>query len=423
MVSNEVNSSLQGGETEVWYRSILRMVGDDADFETLCRKLFVFSPFEALGVADYEVRHGNFLAYLLNATAAHGFGEHVLVTFLKQLFTRDTDASKLAQVVINGVGQTLIRREWHDIDIVIELNDPKLNTIIVVELKVHAQESAHQLKKYKTFIESRPEYRDYDKLYVFMTPEGTEASHQGWRDFNMTAGFVQSLRQIATNNQGNEIARAMLADYVRIMEQKFMTDKELEGLAEALWARYPDALGFLADNRPNVVSEVFDKLYDLKSDKLYSRLSQMGFDLYGSGEWDHETNSRLIFSFPNWDRCPGMLTGTDKRLEATKRLMWLEFVKSADGIRAMFIIGPGDAEARRKLLQALIDGAADTGWQKSVEKMSSEFSTLGSVWLLNNRATTHDIGDVDNLYKTAADTLEDFLVDQLPKIDAAIRTI
>lgn len=409
-------------DAESRYRSVLRMVGDDEAFETLCRKLFVFSPFEALGVADYEVRHGNFLAYLFNLTAAHGFGEQVLVTFLKQLFSRDADATKLAQVVINGVGQTLIRREWHDIDIVIELHDPKLKAVIAVELKVHAQESAHQLEKYTAFIEGRPEYQNYEKLYVFMTPEGTEASQEGWRDFNMTAGFVQSLKQIAANNHGNEMARAMLADYVRIMEQKFMTEKELEDLAEALWGRYPDALGFLADNRPDVVSKVFDRLQELNSDQLYARLKALGFDLYGSGDWDHETNSRLIYSFPNWDAYPGMVTGTDNRL-ASKRLMWLQLAKTSSGIRAMFIIGPGDGDARKKLLQALIDGGADTGSQKSVQKMSSEWSTLGSAWLLDNRKGEHSLEDLDSLYERAVGAFERFLVGQLPKLDSAIKTM
>jgi len=337
-------------QTESCYRSVLQMIGDDAAFETLCRKLFVFSPFEALGVADYEVRHGNFLTYLLSPAAAHGFGEQVLIIFLKQLLNRDVDATKLAQVVINGVGQTLIRREWHDIDIVIELNDPKLKTIIVVELKVYAQESAHQLDKYMTFIEGRPEYNSYHKLYVFMTPEGTEASHESWRDFNMTAGFVQSLKQVAANNHGNEMARAMLADYVRIMEQKFMTEKELEDLAEALWARYPDALGFLADNRPDVASKVFDRLYEMSSDTLYDRMEELGFDL--KSDWDHETNS-----------------------------------------------------------------------QTSVAKMSPEFSTLGSTWLLDNRKKEHTLEELDNLYQSAVDTFETFLVDQLPKLDSAINAI
>ena len=155
----------------------------------------------------------------------------------------------------------------------------------------------------------------------------------------------------------------------------------------------------------------------MSSDTLYDKLDNEGFDL--SRDWDHETNSRLIFSFPNWDTYPGMLKGTDKRV-ASKRLMWFELLKGADGIRAMFIIGPGETDARRKLLQALIDGKADTGRQTSIEKMSPEFSTLGSTWLLDNRKRENSLEDIDSLYKNAVDTLEKFLVSQLQKLKAAL---
>ncbi len=400
------------------YTATLNMISDDDSFEQLCQKLFVFSPFEALGVADYEIRHGNFLAHLFNPYAPHGFGEVVLVAFLKQLLGGNVAPTKLAHIVINGIGPVLIRREWHNIDILIQLNDPKLKLVIVVELKVHAKESSTQLKKYTDFIEGRDEFVGYDKLYVFMTPDGAAASHDGWRDFNMTAGFIGALKQLTQNNKGNETARAMLADYVRIMEQKFMTEKELDDLAEVLWAKYPDVLNFLADNRPDLISKVFDHLYEAESETLHTRLQKLGFEF--SGDWDHETNSRLIYTFSNWDAAEGMLTSSDKRLEDSKRLLWLELVKNSKGIRAVFVIGPGDQESRRNILQALIESEADTGSQKSISKMTKEYSTLGSVWLLKNTSEENSSENLDKLASAAMSKLENFLSGQLPKIDDAL---
>lgn len=132
------------------------------------------------------------------------------------------------------------------------------------------------------------------------------------------------------------------------------------------------------------------------------------------------TNSRLIYTFPNWDEVPGMLSGSDKRISDTKRLLWLELVKNAEGIRALFIIGPGNKEDRCHLLQALIDSEADTGWQKSTAKMAGEYSTLGSVWLLRDKADEYGLEDLEKLAPAALNTLETFLADQLPKIDAGI---
>lgn len=403
------------------YSETLRMIGEDADFEQLCRRLFVFSPFEALGVADYEIRHGNFLAHLFNPDAPHGFGEAVLVAFLKLLFASQDLSAKLAHIIINGAGAVQVRREWHDIDIIVELNDPKLNLVIVIELKLHSGESERQLKKYTDLIGGRPEYRNHKKLYVFMTPEGTASTHEGWRDFNMTAGFVDSLRQVADAGNGDRTARAMLADYVRLMEQKFMTEEELDDLAKALWSKYPDALGFLADNRPDLVGQVFDHICDADSETLYARLEELGFDF--SKDWDHETNSRLIYSFPNWDDVPGMLSCTEKRLEKSKRLIWLEIQKSSRGIRGIFVIGPGDREARRGVLQALIDGGADTGSQKDVNAMSENWSTLGSKWLYQSNPDQERDVPIEKAGERALEALEKFLVDQLSKMDKAFKAL
>lgn len=368
-------------------------------------------------MADYEIRHGNFLAHLFNPYAAHGFGEAVL----KPLFSQGNEEEKLALIVINGIGKTVVKREWRNIDILVELDD--LKTIIVIELKVHAAESKDQLEKYVKTIESNKIYENYDKIFVFATPEGTEATHPIWHTYNMIANFIPPLKQIANGTQGNDTARAMLGDYVRIMEQKFMTDETLNKLAESLWARYPDALNFLADNRPDLIGRVFDYLYDGDDDgdsSVYDhgKFSKIGFDF--SNDWDHDTNSRLICSFENWDAYPGMLTGTDKRLEKSKRILWLEIEKSTRGIRALFVIGPGDTAARKALLQALIDGPADTGPQKTVSKMTAEYSRLASVWLLDNRSGEHGLQDADQLSKQAVETLEKFLVKQLPKIQASL---
>lgn len=398
------------------YADTLKMISDDGDFERLCQKLFVFSPFEALGVADSEIRHGNFLAHLFNPSAPHGFGDAVLVTFLKQLLGGHVAPEKLAHILIKGVGPVLVHREWHGIDILIELNDPKLKLLIVVELKLHAKESAGQLKKYTDFIEGRSEYKGFSKQYVFMTPDGAVASHDGWRDFNMTAGFINALKQLTQSDNGHETARALLTDYVRIMEQKFMTEKELDDLAEILWARYPDVLKFLADNRPDLISKIFDHLYYAKSETLYERLKGLGFDF--TQEWTHETNSRLIYTFENWDKVDGMCTSTDRRSKESQRLMWFVLEKSRSGICALFMIGPGDQKSRKKILEALIASDANTGSQKDADRMADEHSRLGSVWLFRYDPEQHTFEDFEKLAAKAVSELERFLTDQLPKIDA-----
>ena len=393
----------------------LHMVAEDKEFAELSKRLSVFSPFEALGVVDYEIRHGNFLAHLFNPSAPHGFGNTVLKTFLKQLFSTSAHKQKMAQVVFEDIEPVLIHREWHDIDIVIELRDPKLKAVIAIELKLHASEHGQQLEKYHKLINERPAFSDYEKIFVFMTPEGTASSHQAWVDFNMTDGFIQALKLL---DSGEEMANAMLTDYVRIMEQKFMTDKQLESLAETMWARYPDVLNFLADNRPaSPLNRVFQHLSNLDTEKIYKALDEIGFDL--SGDWDHESSRFLIYTFANWDKFPVMLTGTDKRTSRSGRLFWLEIEKDRQDIRARFVIGPGDQGTRRNLLKAFIQGEADHGWQTTVDDMASGTTRLGSKKLATVSEAEEDITKAEG---KAIARLQSFLTEQLPLLDEAIQS-
>lgn len=409
---NETN-----GIDNLIFDKALHMVGDDADFAKLSNKLSYYSPFEALGVSDYEIRHGNFLAHLFNPTGSHGFGEAVLKVFLKRLFANINQKEKVATVVLGDIGEILVRREWHDIDILIELKDHKLKAIIVIELKLHASESGKQLQKYHSFIEGREEYSDHQRIYVYMTPQGAISTHEQWIGFNMMEEFIQQLKQLAQGTTGDQLARDMLADYVRIMEQKFMTDEELETLAERLWARYPDVLSFLTDKRPDQLSKVFDQLSELKSETTKKALGELGFDF--SREWEYKTSSQLLYTFPNWDGYNGMCTSSDKRLSKSKRILMLEIFKYSDGIIARFVIGLGDTQARRNLLQTIIDGNADKGRQSSVEAMTDNYTRLGSQWLVK----ANDIDpeqSIELLTRKATQKLEGFLKKQLPLLDKAI---
>jgi hypothetical protein len=68
---------------------------DNADFEALERKFGVYCPFDALGVADWEPKHSQFLANILDPQRPHGFGSRVLQAFLTAS-TRSSDGAALS---------------------------------------------------------------------------------------------------------------------------------------------------------------------------------------------------------------------------------------------------------------------------------------------------------------------------------------
>lgn len=58
---------------------------DDRDFQAIHSRMSRFNLFEAVGAIRGELRHSNFLAYLLSPGRSHGFGARPLVGVLRAI--------------------------------------------------------------------------------------------------------------------------------------------------------------------------------------------------------------------------------------------------------------------------------------------------------------------------------------------------
>lgn len=59
---------------------------DDADFTSLNDQISPLNLFEAVGAIRSELRHSNFLAYLLSPSRPHGLGARPLLALLRQFW-------------------------------------------------------------------------------------------------------------------------------------------------------------------------------------------------------------------------------------------------------------------------------------------------------------------------------------------------
>jgi hypothetical protein len=70
------------------------LVVDNSDLERLETMLDQFNMFEAMGAVRREVRHSDFLAFLLDPRQSHGLGDAFVKRLLQRVFTSDSDAHK-----------------------------------------------------------------------------------------------------------------------------------------------------------------------------------------------------------------------------------------------------------------------------------------------------------------------------------------
>ena len=143
----------------------------------LQHRLTRFNIFTALNAMDYETRHSNFLAWLLDPNGTHGFGTKFLSGFLS-LITRQmpstNDKVKLNELLRSPktLATAEVEREFKPAgwsggraDLLIVERGQKF--VCLVENKIHTGEHSEQLSRYRRMVEQ--EFPGFQHLFVFLT--------------------------------------------------------------------------------------------------------------------------------------------------------------------------------------------------------------------------------------------------------------
>ena len=121
----------------------------DEDFDKLDLGLKNPNIFQILRISKNEIRHSNFLSWLLDPNESHKLGDIFLKRFLREVFSSDKFGN-IDQVDVEGIDLTkvTIQREWKNIDILIVLE----NVVVCIENKVLSKEHSNQLMRYREII-------------------------------------------------------------------------------------------------------------------------------------------------------------------------------------------------------------------------------------------------------------------------------
>lgn len=115
-----MRSNLKTKMTESDVRHKYRSLINDIDFDKLELGLKTPNIFQILSVSRNEIRHSNFLGWLLNPNENHGLGKLFLTKFLRGISISDI-ASELDEFNIEELNFNTveIRREWKNIDLLL----------------------------------------------------------------------------------------------------------------------------------------------------------------------------------------------------------------------------------------------------------------------------------------------------------------
>ena len=225
----------------------------DLDFDKLELGLKNPNIFEILRISKKEIRHSNFLSWLLDPNESHKLGDVFLKRFLREVAS--SERFNLDQADIEGMdfSNAEIRREWRHIDILIVLSD----TVVCVENKVLSKEHSDQLKRYKDVVEK--EFPKHNKVFVFLTPEGEEAENDSDSYEPISYGFiVETLERIVSvyDESLSPQVRNYVKDYITVIKRELMDTDELSELSRKIYNNHKGLFDFVYDHKPDLVDNL-----------------------------------------------------------------------------------------------------------------------------------------------------------------------
>lgn len=228
-------------------KALERFVVENDELLALEERIGRFNIFDALGIARIEIRHSNFLAWLLDPAESHGQGALFLKAILMDLLAQTPPERRpLSPVELDGVELRAveIRREWRNIDILITCEEPKF--VIAIENKIGSGEHGMQLSRYETVLNEA--FGNVPKQFVYLTIDGDEPSEEKWVPY--TYGDIHRILTRVRKTNATAIGEDVLAfldHYLRLIGSQFMDDPKIDELCQRIYRNHRQAIDLLVE--------------------------------------------------------------------------------------------------------------------------------------------------------------------------------
>ena len=232
------------------YDSLLK----DEDFDKLDLGLKNPNIFQILRITNNEIRHSNFLSWLLDPNQSHKLGDIFLKRFLREVFSSDK-FGEIDQVDVEGMDLTSveIQREWKNIDVLIKLD----NVVVCVENKVLSKEHSNQLKRYKDIIEHQ--FPNHRQTFVYLTPEGDSSESESETYEPISYEFIVNTLERIISVYGESLngqVKNYIKDYITIIKRELMGTDKLTELSKKIYQNHKELFDFIIDHKPDVLDDV-----------------------------------------------------------------------------------------------------------------------------------------------------------------------
>ena len=207
----------------------------DETFINLEKKLVTQSSkksniFEILKIKNMEIRHSNFLGWLLDPEESHNLENE----FLKGFVQEGINKNKYTEITvdIDLIDSVKIEREYKDIDLLIESH----NVVFCIENKIFSNEHSDQLKKYKKIIQK--EFPNKEKVFIYLTPSGKPSQQETELYLPISYSVVLEVLKNLNIKKIDKNAQIYILDYIATLEKDILKNNELKAPLSKLHLEY-----------------------------------------------------------------------------------------------------------------------------------------------------------------------------------------
>lgn len=296
------------------------------DFCKLATKINKFNVFNVLKLQNAEIRHSNFLGWLLDPGETHrildGFLKELLKIILKDHSDNPNVSMCISDILFNDFGDTIVTLEkmtdkGRRIDILLESKSNQF--VCVIENKVWSGEGCNQLEDYYDYINSHKRYSQYrHKLFVFLTPSTEYNCTQLYKNY-IRLDYEKICKAIDRVLQNNALidcnVRAFIENYKEMVERNIMGkyDKDVLELCTMIYKEYGSIIDLIAQqgNPKTCVLSVLNEVLEERSDLVDIHSKNDGFlflpnDLNDKEKLNIDNSNNSVVNLNCWGYAWGM---------------------------------------------------------------------------------------------------------------------
>ncbi|MEK9505534.1 PDDEXK-like family protein [Gaopeijia maritima] len=373
---------------------------ENPELERLEQLLGEFNLFEAAGVVRQELRHSDFLGFLLDPQQTHGLGDSFLTLFLRRV----VQASNLDDLPFSAIDVTLwdlsdteVRREWRNVDLLIVNRTHEF--VIAVENKIGTGEHSNQLQRYREIVER--EFRGWRFGGLYLTPDGDQPSDSAF----VPVSYELVQKAVSTLVDGrsaiSEEVRTAVRHYDQLLQRHVVSDSEIAELCRRIYRRHKRALDLIFEHKPDRIALAQEFIASLVGEDSGLVLDQAAksYVRFAPVEWDTEA----LRQGAGWS--------------SSGRMLLFETFHDYRGIAVRLLLGPGPVNVRQHLLQSAVESSS---FHPSSGALNRKWNYLLPARVILSAADLDEL-DEDALYERVRAFWTSFRSERLPLLVAAFQ--